>query len=330
MEYLKSLVSKVKDVNKSELKESIKESPFLYTFATIGYITAALYGCKFLKYLWRYVLRPKSNLHKEYGNGWAIVAGGSDGIGYEYCKLLGASGFNICILARNKTKMEEKAAELTIYLRTQGIFSLQIKTIVADFGEEFLGNNYERVTGEIQSLGEIAILVNCIGESYACEYESISPKMIHRILNVNALSAAYLTRIALPLMLKRAKKGAIINVSCLVKKGNIPHFALYAASKSFLSTFSKSLACEFQGKIDIMCVNAGCVTTRQNPNTGYNYITPKIAAHSHLSKLGKEVSTIGHPKHVIEKLMINSSWMANLRKQIGTEVSHHFKGTQGT
>jgi short-subunit dehydrogenase len=51
-----------------------------------------------------------------YGNGqrgvWAVVTGGSDGIGLAMCHELAAQGFNICIVSRNKEKIETKLLEI--------------------------------------------------------------------------------------------------------------------------------------------------------------------------------------------------------------------------
>ena len=44
---------------------------------------------------------------------WAVVTGGSDGIGLEMCRHLARdNGFNICIVARNEKKIEEKLNEI--------------------------------------------------------------------------------------------------------------------------------------------------------------------------------------------------------------------------
>lgn len=43
---------------------------------------------------------------------WAVVTGGSDGIGLEMAKKLAREGFSICLVARNEDKMKEKIAEI--------------------------------------------------------------------------------------------------------------------------------------------------------------------------------------------------------------------------
>ena len=43
---------------------------------------------------------------------WAVVTGGSDGIGLEMAKKLAREGFSVCIVSRNLEKMNEKMAEI--------------------------------------------------------------------------------------------------------------------------------------------------------------------------------------------------------------------------
>ena len=58
----------------------------------------------------------RQNLNQKYGridnSAYAVVTGGSDGIGLELCHQLAEHGFNICIVSRNKTKVDEKLAEI--------------------------------------------------------------------------------------------------------------------------------------------------------------------------------------------------------------------------
>ena len=43
-----------------------------------------------------------------YEDSWAVVTGGSDGIGYAYCKKLAKEGYNICMISRDEKKINEK------------------------------------------------------------------------------------------------------------------------------------------------------------------------------------------------------------------------------
>jgi hypothetical protein len=62
------------------------------------------------KILWSLIkaILPSKNYRERYGQpSWAVVTGGSDGIGLGFCEELAALGFNVCMIARNRSKMEE-------------------------------------------------------------------------------------------------------------------------------------------------------------------------------------------------------------------------------
>ena len=56
----------------------------------------------------RHVFRPMvesssriSNMYNKNGGAWAVVTGGTDGIGLGICHNLAEQGFNVCIISRN-------------------------------------------------------------------------------------------------------------------------------------------------------------------------------------------------------------------------------------
>ena len=62
-----------------------------------------------------YWFRFKQNLLAKYGTKgktYAVVTGGTDGIGLDLCDQLAEQGFNICIISRNKGKIDTKIDEL--------------------------------------------------------------------------------------------------------------------------------------------------------------------------------------------------------------------------
>ncbi len=65
---------------------------------------------------------------------WAVVTGGSDGIGLGICKKLAKEGFNICIVARNQSKMNARLNEIKIECRPNDD-TFETLAIVADFSK---------------------------------------------------------------------------------------------------------------------------------------------------------------------------------------------------
>lgn len=65
----------------------------------------------------RQFVRKRLHLLARYGGKgtWAMVTGGSDGIGLEFCKQLAKDGFNICIVSRTESKLKAAANELTAF-----------------------------------------------------------------------------------------------------------------------------------------------------------------------------------------------------------------------
>jgi 17beta-estradiol 17-dehydrogenase / very-long-chain 3-oxoacyl-CoA reductase len=54
-------------------------------------------------------------LQDRYGKGsWAVITGASDGIGKAFCYELAQNGFNIALVARNVSKMDEICRDIQL------------------------------------------------------------------------------------------------------------------------------------------------------------------------------------------------------------------------
>ena len=93
------------------------------------FLTIVFYMCAIIGLIWLLVciIRPfvtcckykcvmRQDLNRKYGridnSAYAVVTGGSDGIGLEMCHQLAEQGFNICMISRNKVKVDEKLAQI--------------------------------------------------------------------------------------------------------------------------------------------------------------------------------------------------------------------------
>ena len=290
--------------------DNLTEHPIITTLTIIGVLTLAIVILFSLKSIYNYILRRKKDLFKIYGPGWAIITGGTDGIGLAYAKQLAARGFDICIIARNPSKLSLKALEIKEYAIKHGKreSTVDVKTVVFDFKYKNNPADYVELGKELEVLGEnIAILVNNVGVAYILSFQDFEFDMLNELVSVNIFSQLMLSRIIIPKMLKRDKRTAIVNISSALGDVGFPYFSVYCATKAFNTALSKNLALELKSdNIDIMGVKCGRVNTSRNQHGGKGILIQNAeeAAISQLAQLGYNSETSGSWQHALGALQM--------------------------
>jgi NAD(P)-dependent dehydrogenase (short-subunit alcohol dehydrogenase family) len=129
-------------------------------------------------------------------------------------------------------------------------------------GNVGLPGDCERVVREVlEQRGQVDVLVNNAGITVDKTVRKMTVEDWHAVLRINLSGAFYMTKAVLEHMLSRSY-GRIVNMSSVIgETGNIGQ-ANYAASKSGLFGFTKSLALETARKgITVNCVTPGFVET---------------------------------------------------------------------
>jgi 17beta-estradiol 17-dehydrogenase / very-long-chain 3-oxoacyl-CoA reductase len=247
----------------------------------------------------RNFILPGKDLAARYGKGsWAVITGGSDGIGKAFAEELAERGFNIVILARSRDKMEALQATL------QNQFKVKVITIQADFARSNEPEFWKVIGDELEGL-DISILVSNVGYSNkGKDFVELTDKEIFQNFNINCLSHVNITRLLLPKMLERPQRGAIITVGSLAAYGAFPYYSTYAPAKAFLWYFSECNRKSYEHKLDVMCLNPGVVMTGfipQDKPLAYHHIQPTDCARGALRQLGRVGTTEGHWKHQLQK-----------------------------
>ena len=162
-----------------------------------------------------------------------FITGSSRGIGLAIAHKFASLGANVVLNSRGEIS-EELLAEFKPY----GVKVLAISGDVSDFADA-----KRMVDQAIEELGSVDVLVNNAGITQDTLMLKMTEEDFEKVLKVNLTGAFNMTQSVLKPMIK-AREGAIINMSSVVGlMGNIGQ-ANYAASKSGLIGFTKSVARE--------------------------------------------------------------------------------------
>jgi len=168
--------------------------------------------------------------------GWAVVTGASSGIGAEFARELSRRGHPVLAVARRRERLEALAEEAAR-------FGGRIEPWVADLATE---EGVASLLGRTRELREMELLINNAGIAPSGDFLRARVDEQIAAIRLNVEAVVKLTHAVLPGMTER-KQGAILNVASVVAFQPFPHFAVYAASKAFVLSFTEALAEEIKG-----------------------------------------------------------------------------------
>jgi len=265
----------------------------------LGALSAARLTLRISSVTWRYFLRPSPDLAKQYCSGagnkdddgspspspsllllWAVVTGGTSGIGLEIARRLAQQGFCIMLVARNAERLDHVAKEIG---QEHGVevawHSLDASTCGPIEMQDFVNDLENKLRTRAGSLG---MLVNNVGvhNRRPVSVKDMDPDEVDRIITVNCSFTVRITAALLPFLKRHAAsspntRSAILNVSSLTSTSPMPMLAVYAATKAFCDQWSRCLACEVEPwRIDVRCVRPGLTCTPMQGNNDDDDASP--------------------------------------------------------
>ncbi|XP_043497423.1 very-long-chain 3-oxoacyl-CoA reductase-like [Polistes fuscatus] len=223
---------------------------------------------------------------------WAVITGGTDGIGKAYAKALAAKGLDIVLVSRSLIKLRNVETEI------KEKYGVETRIIEADLTK--VQEVYSKIATVIEEL-EVGILINNAAMSY--DYPElmteVPEELLNQILQINVAGLTGVTRVVLPGMIKR-KKGVVINISSVMGDLISPYLTVYAASKAYVIKFSADLAAELSSSgITVQCIIPGPVATKMLKTKSTNWMIPTADdfSQSSLKTVGIESLTTGYFSH---------------------------------
>jgi len=164
-----------------------------------------------------------------------VVTGASRGIGRGIAGTLGREGANVVV---NYRSSEEEAYDVVDTIEADGGTAIPIQADVTD--RDQLEAMRERVN---EAFGPADVLVNNAGITFDTTFSRMTEEEWHGVIDVNLHGVFYATKTFFD-DIKSAEEGRLINISSIVgKQGNFGQ-ANYAASKSGVFGFTRTLALE--------------------------------------------------------------------------------------
>ena len=184
----------------------------------------------------------------------AIVTGASQGIGQAIALAFAREGARVVLAARSRANLEGTAKKVAALAGT----SLVVPTDVTDEGQAraLIGRT-------LAEYGTLDVLVNNSGIAGPTKpVEEVTKEEWEECMGVNVTGMFLCSKYAVPVM-KRNRRGCIINVSSISGKRPLPNRTPYTASKMAVIGFTRTLAFEL-GEYGIT-VNAICPGATEGP-----------------------------------------------------------------
>ena len=188
-----------------------------------------------------------------------IVTGSSSGIGKALAFNLGAQGAKVVINSRGGEKLEQVAAEMS----GKGF---DVLAIPANVGK--LDDCRQLVEAALNHYGRIDVLINNAGANMHGRVEDTDPEVLHLPLEINYLSALYMTRLCIPAL--KESRGSVMFVSSLAGIHGLPINAVYSSAKMGLRALAECLKAEFTGTGIYVGIAYVGITENEEGKTIYN------------------------------------------------------------
>src|SRR5258705_1894157 len=248
----------------------------------------------------------KQKIDTTFSKPYALIAGGSKGIGYALAEAWAKRKYNLILIARHWDSL------MTAKHKLESTYGIHVELLSYDLSPE------ESATEIVQWCMErnipLKVLCNVAGAGGSRDYLSTTLDSLRYMVRLNIESCMALTLTLLPLLEKNSPS-YIINVASMAGFAPIPIKNLYSATKSAVIFVSYSLHYQLKDKnISVSCLAPGPVYTK-----------PEIVTETkkQLGKFGNKMARMPHKvgekavrKTLKRKMIIVPGFLANIMSQV--------------
>jgi hypothetical protein len=185
---------------------------------------------------------------------WAVVTGGSSGIGLAFAETLAGMHANLLLISIQPEELAQQRQRLGT------TYGVDVRTLLLDLTAPGAAAAVVRFMEENAIVPHI--FINNAGIFSFAPVTATSESRINAFIDLHVRAVTELSRAVAIIMSQRPEGGYILNMSSLACWTPMPGLAMYSATKAYIRTFSRALAYEVResGVRVLACCPGGIAT----------------------------------------------------------------------
>jgi len=199
---------------------------------------------------------------------WALVTGGSEGVGRSFALQLAEAGLSVLLVARRAEPLEATADECRSY-------GVEARTLVLDLARPDAAAELAAAAADL----EVGLLVcNAGADTSGRSFLEAGLDEHHAVIDLNLTVPLGLVHHFAPLMRDRGRGGIVLLGSRASEVGSVRH-TVYGGAKSFVRNFAEGLWLELRDSgVDVLCLVLGLTRTPAMDRVGMRLDVPGLEA----------------------------------------------------
>ncbi|WP_228549349.1 SDR family oxidoreductase [Dietzia sp. SYD-A1] len=220
---------------------------------------------------------------------WALVVGGSEGVGAEIALRLAEAGISSVLVARRTGPLSETAGEV----RARGVECRELSVDLTEPGAT------DAIAAACDGLDVGLVVLNAGANTYGAEFAESDMDRVQQVIDLNITSPLRIIRHFAPRLRDRGRGGIVVMGSMAGYLGHAD-MSIYSAAKAFSRVFVEGLWLEMREHgVDVVEVILGVTRTPAMIRAGLDMDLPGMTV-SEPAEVAEEVlESIGRgPVHV--------------------------------
>jgi short-subunit dehydrogenase len=192
---------------------------------------------------------------------WAVVAGGSEGVGAAFSHRLAEAGIDLVLIARKPGPLDDTA-------RAARAAGARVRSLALDLLDPRAFDSIREATADL----DVGLLVfNAGANSYGHDFVTGELERVRGVIDLNITAQLALTRHFGALMAERGQ-GGILLVGSLAGYLGQAEIGVYSATKAFSRVFAEGLWLELRERgVDVLELVLGVTRTPAMERAGLNF-----------------------------------------------------------